>query len=248
MDVGMDDVLSSMGYRPGVRHIDVVFTNPTVDVATVPETVSPIGGMLTLRTAAAVFEVVSSSALDTNTAGVGARTVSIWGVDANFNEVTEVIALNGITPVVGAVLFYRVNSVVVATAGGAKTNVGTILVRDAGAGTTRSMIVLGQGRSEVGVFTVPAGHKMLATGWTVSARDNVGQKALADVAFYTTTEGVRAVDWRMVIDGTIPANLGAPHVFPEKTDIEVVVDRVNTNASYVSFHGHGLLIGPGNGM
>lgn len=248
MEIGMDDVLAVAGYRPGVQHVDVIFTNPDIGTATVPETISPIGGVLTFRTAAAVLEVVSSSAADA-AAGTGARSVMVTGLDANYDIVTEVIAMNGTTAVQGAVLFYRINDVRVHTAGTGKTNAGNITVRDAGAGTTRSYIVLGQGCSEVGLFSVPRGHQMLATGWTVAARDSVGNKALADVAFYTTKDGVRVVNWRMSVDGTIPANLGSAHVFHEMTDIEVICDRVNTNASYVTFHGHGLMVAAaGTGM
>jgi len=247
MNLGADDLLAALGDRPGVRQIDVVFTNPDVDTATVPETVWPLGGVAALRSTAAVLELVSSSAADA-AAGTGARTVQVWGLDSLYNELIEVVTLTGTTPVLTSGLFLRVNSVQVVSAGTGKSNAGNITIRDASAGTTRSYIVADQGRSEVGVFTVPAGHTMLATGWTISARDSVGNKALADIAFFTTVNGVRSVDWRMSIDGTIPANLGSPHVFHEKSDIEVICTRVNTNDSYVSFHGHGLLIGPSTGF
>lgn len=247
MEIGSDDVLAAMGYRPGVRLVDVVFMNPTVDTATVPETVSPIGGLVAFRSAAAVVEVVSTSAADT-AAGTGARTVRVVGLDANYVEVQETITLAGITPVLGTVLFYRINELRVLSAGTGKTNAGVISVRDAGAGTVRSTIVAEQGRAEVGMFSVPAGHKLLATGWTVSARDSVGNKALADVSFYITRDGVRSVDWRMCLDGTIATDIGSPHIFEEKSDIEVVVTRVNTNGSYVVLHGHGLLVGPSTGF
>ena len=245
--IDMSDILTVMGFRPGLRQIDVTFTNADIDTATVPETVSPVGGLLTFRTAAAVVEAVSSSASDT-AAGVGAQVLQVHGLDSNYNEIQEDIPLNGTTPVLGALMFFRINAAHIHNAGSSGTNVGDITIRDAGAGVTRSFISTGQGVSEVGLFTVPAGHTLLATGWIVSARDSVGQKALVDVAFYTSTLGVRKIDWRMVVDGTAAANVGSPHIFFEKVDIEVVVTRVNTNDSYVSFHGHGILVGPGHGL
>lgn len=247
MELNADDVLAAMGYRPGVRPVDVVFHNPSIDTATVPETVSPIGGLVALRTAAAVVELVSTSAADA-AAGTGARSVLVQGLDAQYNEVSEVLVPNGITPVQGAVLFLRINTVSVLSAGTGGTNAGDITIRDAGAGTTRSFILAAQGISEVGVYTVPAEHQLLATGWTISARDAVGNKALADVAFYVREQGVRKIDWRMSLDGTISPIVGTAHVFHEKADIEVVVTRVNTNGTTVYLHGHGLLIGPNNGM
>lgn len=247
MQLNTDDVLAAMGYRPGVRLVDVVFVNPSIDTGTVPETVAPIGGLVQLRSAAAIVEVLSASALDT-AAGTGARTVTVQGLDADYNEVEETLTLNGVTPVQGAVLFLRVNEFRVASAGTGMKNAGAITLRDAGAGTSRSLIQAGESRAEVGVFTVPAGHKMLATGWTVSARDAVGNKALADVAFYATRNGVRFIDWRLSFEGTVATDIGSPHIFEEKVDVEVVVTRVNTNSTFVALHGHGLLVGPNTGM
>jgi hypothetical protein len=247
MNITADDILIGLDARPDMRHIDVTFTNPSIDTASVPETVSPLGGVLTFRSAAAVLEVVSSSDEDA-AAGTGATAVRVWGLDENYVELIEDIVLTGTTPALGSALFFRINDVRVLTAGSTKSNVGNITVRDASAGTARSYITAAQGRSEVGLFTVPAYHTVIATGWTTCARDNVGNKALADFAFYSTADGVRVVDWRMIIDGTVPAQLGSPHVFHPKTDIEVICNRVNTNGSYVSFHGHGILVGPHSGI
>lgn len=247
MSYSTSDLLLSLDGRPGVRHIDVTFSNPDVDIATVPELLSPLGGMIAIRAAAAVVEVVSSSAADA-AAGTGARTVRVWGLDANWDELTEDITLNGTTPVLGTKLFFRINTVSVLTAGTGLTNAGNITLRDASAGTTRSYIALGVSVSEVGLFSVPARHTMLATSWLVSSRIATAVAAHIDLAMYSTEAGVRKIDWRMSATNLMSADLGTPHVWHEKTDIEVVVTRAQADNTVVFFHGHGLLVGPGTGF
>lgn len=232
------------GRAPGCRVVDIVFRNPDVDTGTVPETVSPIGGLVALRSAAAVVELVSSSTADDGApAGTGAQIIRVYGLDADYNEVYEDIVLNGTTAVAGSVLFLRINQAIVLAAGTGKTNAGNITIRDAGAGTTRSYIVAARSVSEVGVWTVPAGHKMYAQGWLIASRDATGTSS-ADVEFYTTKDGVRKISWSAIVSGTLQADFTLPHMFDEKTDVEVVVSRVLNADTIVAFHGHGILIGP----
>jgi hypothetical protein len=237
-------VAIAAGRVPQVRLIDVIFTATDVDTGDVPETIAPIGGLVALRSAAAVLELVSSSAADDGSpAGTGAQTVRVVGLDADYNEIYEDFVLNGTTAVVGTKLFLRINFVSVTAAGSGKTNAGNITIRDASAGTTRSYISATRGIAEVGVFTVPAGHLMLAQGWMIASRDATGASS-ADIEFWSTKNGVRQVSWMSVVSGTLTADLTLPHVWQEKTDIEVIAARVLNSNTIISFHGHGLLIGP----
>lgn len=68
------------------------------------------GQDLTEASAAAPIYVSSANAGDTN------KTVTVTGVDANYDEITETITTNGQTPVVGQKSFLAVNSVTVSTA------------------------------------------------------------------------------------------------------------------------------------
>lgn len=241
------DLLLALDGRPGVRHIDVTFSNPDIDTGTVPELLSPLGGMIAIRAAAAIVEVVSSAAADA-AAGTGARTIRVWGLDADWNEITEDITLNGTTAVQGTKLFLRINTVAVLTAGTGLTNAGNITIRDASAGTTRSYIALGVSTSEVGLFSVPAGHTLLATSWVVSSRVASAGQSSADIAMYKTAGGVRTLDWRMTVESLVAADLGTPHVWHEKTDIEVVCTRVRAADTVVYLHGHGLLVSGAHGL
>lgn len=55
---------------------------------------------------------------------------------------------------------------------------------------------------------------------------------------------MRKISWESIVSGTVSVHIGSAHVFNEETDIEVVVSRVLNNGTIVSFHGHGLLVGP----
>jgi hypothetical protein len=243
-NIATNSISVAVGAVPHVRLVDVVFTAPDIDTGDVPETISPIGGLVALRSAAAVLELVSSQAADDGSpAGTGAQTVRVRGLDAGYNEIYEDFVLNGTTAVTGSKLFFRINSAVVTAAGTGKTNAGNITIRDAGAGTTRSYIAAGLSIAEVGVFTVPAGHKLIAQGWMIASRDATGASS-ADVEFWATKDGVRAISWSSIVSGTLTADFTLPHEWEEKTDVEVIVSRVLNSNTIVSFHGHGLLVGP----
>lgn len=77
--------------------------------------------------AAGVLTVSSSSSNDT-AAGTGARTVSITGLDAAFNPLTETVILNGTTAVSTLGSYFRVNSITVTTVGSGGSNAGIIYI------------------------------------------------------------------------------------------------------------------------
>lgn len=93
------------------------------------QVIARVGAAVTYITTAGAFEVLSSSANDT-AAGTGARTIEVKGLDSSWNEFTETVTMNGVTPValVNSSAF-RINSAKVLTAGSGLTNAGNIDVR-----------------------------------------------------------------------------------------------------------------------
>ena len=88
--------------------------NPTVGDST--ETIWSQGGLYSYLSAATVLKVSSSSANDTS-AGTGARTVQLYGLDADYNEINEAVTLNGQTAVNTTNEFLRINRMIVRSAG-----------------------------------------------------------------------------------------------------------------------------------
>lgn len=99
--------------------------NPDVDSGKVPEDCWPIGGLIDFATTAGKVSIVSTSANDT-AVGTGAQTLLIDGVDSSFNEITETISLNGLTPVLTTKDFLHVQISTVKSAGVLQGNNGII--------------------------------------------------------------------------------------------------------------------------
>jgi hypothetical protein len=120
------------------------------------------GGLYPFQAAATVLEILSASASDT-AAGTGARTFTITGLDNNFNPISEVITLNGVTPVQTVNSYRRVNGLVIASAGSGNTNAGDVTLRVTGAGATQALARAGYGYAKQAVYTVPTGFTLLVT-------------------------------------------------------------------------------------
>lgn len=120
------------------------------------------GGAYPFQTTATKMEVLSSSASDT-AAGTGARTFTINGLDANFMPLSEVVTLNGVTPVQTAGTYLRINAFTIASAGSGNVNAGDVTIRVTGAGATQGIARTGFGYAKSCIFTVPANQTLLVT-------------------------------------------------------------------------------------
>jgi len=123
--------------------------------------------------AAAIQMKVSSTSTDDTSAGTGARTIVVSGLDQNWDEASETVSLNGQTEVLTTTTFIRVNRAYVATAGSGGTAAGNIYV---GTGTVTTgvpatiyaKITLGENQTLMAVWTVPAGYTGYVTRGSIS--------------------------------------------------------------------------------
>lgn len=147
------------GSVTGARRVVFSGFNSDVDIASTPEDIWAGTGLIPAPSVAESWEIVSSSANDT-AAGTGARTVQIRTLDANYLEVVQTVALDGITPVALTGTHIRINAGIVLTAGSNATNVGTLTIRVAGAGADRGYISTPEGVLNAAKMTVPDGHHL----------------------------------------------------------------------------------------
>lgn len=136
--------------------------------ATVGTTLVPICASLNYRTptTAQALEFVSASANDT-ALGTGAREITLMGLDANWNEVVQTIATNGLTAVDLPTNLVRLYRWYVSESGSyanqtVGSHAGVLTVRADGAGETWSTIGITPfpiGQSEIGAYTVPMGYR-----------------------------------------------------------------------------------------
>lgn len=199
--------------------------NPAIGGA--PETVWMGGGLYTYLTVAAPVYVYGANAAD-GAAGTGARTVTVIGLDSNYNEISETLTVDG---TVSQNSFLRVYRAFVASAGSVGTNVGDVTVSTgaSGTGTILAQIGLigtgttfGMGQTQLALYTIPAGKTGYLTNWNVGAgvyNDSV------TASLYTREIGnglvFRNRDTMDVPGGFHQRIYQVPFALPEKTDIEV---------------------------
>ena len=121
-------------------------------------------------TAAVVCTVSSANIAADTAAGTGARTVRIVGLDAAFNEITEVVTLNGMTSVSTVNAYFRINSFTVVTAGSGGRNAGIVYVGTGAVVLGKPASVLfsidtGMNGGLQAMYTVPAGKVLSIAGF-----------------------------------------------------------------------------------
>jgi hypothetical protein len=190
------------------------------------ETIWSEGGLYSYLTAATVLKVSSSSTNDTS-AGTGARTVTLFGLDANYAEISETVTLNGQTAVNTTNTYIRINRMVVNTAGSGGQNAGVIY---AGDGTVTSgvpaekyaTIAAGDNQSLMALWTVPADHTAYLLQKDITAATAQNNKyATIHLVARPFGEVFQTKDKHVIDNGVLHQAYSIPLKFEEKTDIEV---------------------------
>jgi hypothetical protein len=211
--------------------------NPDIDDAL--ETVWEQGGLYAYPLAAIQMTLSSSSDDDTGNEGDGARTVEIFGLDADYNEISEVIYLDGQTPVTTVNSYLRANRMIVRSAGDLEENAGVIYL---GTGTVTAgvpvvkyaTISVGDGQTLMALWTVPAGYTAFLTKMSLSTGTSTNTKAILNASLVARPYGeVFQIKERFTItDGAHEQFYTFPLRFTEKTDLEM---RTFSSSGSVSF-------------
>ena len=209
-------------------------------VANVTETIWQQGGLYSYLSAASVLKVSSSSANDTS-AGTGARTVELFGLDGDYNEINELVTLNGQTAVNTTQSYLRINRMIVRSAGSGGYNAGVIY---AGTGTVTAGVpaniyatINGDGTNQtlMALWTVPAGYTAYLMQYDVSNGTSSATPAVCKLTLVARPYGevFQSKDVKSLTTGMhIENSLVIPVKFTEKTDIEV---RAVSSSASVTF-------------
>jgi hypothetical protein len=161
-------------------------------------------------TAASTMVVTSSSASDT------AVTILISGLDANYERISESVALNGTTAVTTTKVFFRINSVLTILGNA----VGTVYVKNAG-GTTYAQIAIGSGKTNMSIYTVPAGYTAYWTQFDSFSSTSVTSGVYATFrALLTSPTGVNNVTLTIPFLNDFSVTRPYPVAYVEKTDVQ----------------------------
>lgn len=176
-------------------------------------------------TAAQTLTISSSSASDI-AAGAGAQSVKVEYLKSDYTLATATYSMNGQTAVTVDIDGFRVNSVEVATWGGAGiqgANVGTLYV---GYGTVTSgvpanilaSVAIGENRSQQSIYTVPAGRTAATLGFRVYST----AASIVNLKHHLQGAGGFISDIIANVNGSVTATQNIPVIYPEKTDLIVM--------------------------
>ena len=197
--------------------------NFDIDQASDPESVWTGGGLYpwsALATAQTIY-CLSTSASDT-------AVLRIEGLDSSYHEISETVTLTGTSAVTTTNQFIRVFRMTYEDG----ANLGTITARTVSAsGTIVAQIDIGYAQTLMAVYTVPAGH----TGYLVALDSTIDSNKNAQLLMYHRLFGKPfRIAHLAETSGHYRYDFHAPLRIPEKTDIDIRIDRVSGNDSRVT--------------
>jgi hypothetical protein len=191
-------------------------------VQNVEETIWDVGGIYAYPSSA-----VKMTATSTDGANDEDVQVTIQGLDADYNELSETVTLDGSGTAETNSFFLRVNRAFIA---GSQEPSGTINITNAS--TTYARITLGENQSLMAIWTVPAGYTayMFQNNTTCYTEQNnkFGITKLVTRepgGVFRTQDKHTVVLSQNVVDYLIPKSI------PEKTDIEMRAIASSSNAN-----------------
>jgi len=228
----------SRGQIQGHSTVIVFGYNPDVDTS--EESVWPASGTVPHPTSASVLKISSSSADDAS-AGTGARTVFIEGLDGNFNVVSETVTLNGQTAVNTTNSYLYVNSFYVATVGSGGANAGNI---NAGTGTVTAgvpavlydIISIGYNNRTTGHYCVPAGYTGYMSEGIFSAGQASGSTSVTGFLRQHGTDNILRVGAVATVNNSAAVFMfEQPYIIPEKNCVGATAIGASANNAVSSY-------------
>lgn len=221
------------GQVPGVTTQNIYGYQTAVTTTTIP--LWENATVYTYPVAAGVMTLYSSSASDT------AVSVLINGLDSSYNLSSETLVLtNGTTGVTTVNSYLRINSIAIV---GTNNPVGTIYLSNAAKTATYAQIAIGEGRSQMSIFTVPNGYTFYLTrvNGYVSPNNNANFYCNYSVWTRNTTTGITTVLQQAPFVNTYSTLRVAPRPYLQKTDIQWRA-QMSAGTSIVSIGVEGILI------
>ena len=228
----------SSGQLRGVTHVNKFGHNASIAACTT-EDIWDNGSTYVFPTQARIHNIASSSDLDT-ACGTGARTVKIFGLDTDYNEIDETVILSGTCNVPTVNEYLRVFRMIVDTGGStgqAQGNISATAVTDA---TISAIIRADEGnQTHMAIYTVPAGKK----GYITHIFGSIGRQQPATFTLDFQDKGSHTdsvFNSVFTIDGNTTGSSFVtyfPHpyiVVPEKHDVKIIGSGSAANIDIVA--------------
>jgi hypothetical protein len=162
--------------------------------------------------------------------------VLITGLDANYNQISETLTLNGTTPVATTKQYFRVNGMQVVSGNPAAA----VTLTNSGGSTTYAKINAGVGRTQAGIYTVPAGYTYFLQRVNIYTSLN-GNDYVIYQNKTISPSGVVQVTQQAPFSISYGALRIMPRLIPEKTDIQLQC-KVQSGTGAIAVAQEGYLI------
>lgn len=210
--------------------------NEDIDTTTDPETVWSAGGTYVFSSVDTGLKIVSNDVDDNGTGTTGAISITVQGLDANYDLISESIELNGQTAVTSENRFIRVYRAFVDRAGSSQTNEGTITINNQDDSLTLAEIPALHGQTQMCVYTIPRNYKGYVTSFSGSmAKATPDTTAILAMSFIES--GVKKIQQKISVSTggstSFIKHFQCPLPVNEKTDIIVDVSEVSQNNTAV---------------
>src|SRR5574343_512174 len=252
-DAGGRPVVSFGGYYPGISrglvkgHTFWSKVGVNLAVGSTEEVLSPQGGAYVFMTAAQGLEVYCSATAD-GTGETGINTLTLYGLNNAYEEISETVTLTGVTT--AAVVrsdWYRLQNVSAATVGAGGVAADKISIFAVGGGVTFGYIAKGHTRQRQMVWTVPAGRDLYIREFHRSNITAAANKycTITLKATYDDKLGERLTSGRFFMpyaetsleSGVSNVVYDPPLRFPAKTDLIVVAAANSSSVTQCTLRG-----------
>ncbi len=203
-----------LGNIPGHTLINILGNNESLGSSI--ETIWDQSSDYIVPTVAASTTIESTDNVEDKAGGTGALTAEVFYLNTAFEEKSEVLALNGTTPVALGEDAIAVNNILVKTAGSTGSNVGKLIVKiDANDACVARPT---ENRSDGGIYTVPKGFTIVVNPPSYAA--SAGTEADAFVKF-RVGENTLFLRRKLlsVFQNSLVANIKPVLALPEKSVI-----------------------------
>jgi hypothetical protein len=182
-----------------------------------------------------VFPTSAVNMTVTSDAADDGKTMIIFGLDANYEEIQELVTLNNATPPVTTLAFFRINNVVMISA----TNTANVSVTNGG--VTYARIDAGRSTNQASIYTVPAGCEFYLYRIDAFMNDASAAKPglFRNRVSFPNGRVLRVADTPYLNQMNIKRDF--PFRYEEKTDIQLQV-RTLSGTTYAGVFGEGIEI------
>jgi hypothetical protein len=182
---------------------------------------------------------VSAQQMNLSSSNGDTATITINGLDATYNMISESVVLTGTTPVTTVNSYLRINGMFVSV-GSATNPAGVVTLKNIAGTVTYAQINAGVGRTQAAIYTVPAGHTFFLSRIDIHTSLNGN-----DFCTYQNRTASSAGVVQLTQQAPFAINYHTQRVMPrpflEKTDIQLMA-KVQSGTGAVSISQEGYLI------